>query len=102
MKKIIFAALLLVTTISVCSAQVIAKLEVNLSEATSGIDVPVSVTLDDITLLPDSSPTLFEVTGNKTQEVAYQISENDHRSLYLLINTKNNKSAAGFCCLIQL
>src|SRR5437867_5203609 len=75
---------------SVCIAQKIATLEVELSQPTNGLSVPVKINLDEITLLPDSVLSLAEVQGAKKTPVPYQVENGDHRSLYWIIETDNN------------
>jgi hypothetical protein len=66
-------------------AQKIASLEVNLHKDDTGIDVPVHANLDDITTLPDSVISLFEIKGTQRIPVAYQIENKGQRVLYWLI-----------------
>jgi hypothetical protein len=62
-------------------AQRIATYQVQLPAATNGISVPVSVELDTLTFLTDSSLTLVEVAGSKTTPVPFQVQHGDHRVL---------------------
>lgn len=62
-------------------AQRIATLKVELPAATSGLDIPVSTNLDNITFLGDSSLSLVEVINGKTIPVPFQVRQGDHREL---------------------
>lgn len=72
------------------TAQQIATMEVDMGKATAGIDVPVFVALDDITQLPDSSISLFEIRGNKRIPVPYQIENKGRRMLYWIATQQGN------------
>ena len=90
MKKNIF----LITFFTICiisSAQKIATFELQLPFATNGLDVPVSINLDEVTFIADSSLSLMEVRGNKSVPVPFQVSEEQHRILSWLVNTKNDQ-----------
>jgi hypothetical protein len=67
------------------NAQTIAALTVTLPDSIGGIDVPVSVNLDNITFIPDSILSLVEVQGTNLISVPFQIDQGDHRSLQWLI-----------------
>ena len=68
-------------------SQKIASFEVVFSKATSGLDIPVSVNLDDVTYVADSLLSLFEVTGNKRTEIPFQIEQGDPRKLHWVVTT---------------
>jgi hypothetical protein len=91
MKKIKFLAIALVF-VSAVSAQRVATLEVDLSKPTSGLTVPASVNLDDVTFLSDSILSLVEVNGAVETMVPFQIQQGEHRILTWNINTAKNKS----------
>ncbi len=91
MKGKIIIVLIFAMIASVTSGQVIAKFDVELTKPANGLDVPASVNLDNITFAADSSLLLVEVVNGKQIPVPYQITENEHRTLNWLINTKNNQ-----------
>lgn len=100
MKKNIF----LITFFTICiisSAQKIATFELQLPFATNGLDVPVSINLDEVTFIADSSLSLMEVRGNKSVPVPFQVSEEQHRILSWLVNTKNDQQKKRIFQLIK-
>lgn len=66
-------------------AQPIASFEVPLSKAVNGIEIPVSINLDEITFMPDSTLSLIEIQGNKKIPTAFQISQGKQRNLSWLV-----------------
>src|SRR5690349_21654441 len=78
--------ILLITLVSVATAQQIASFDVTLNKPTNGLQVPVSVNLDEVTFVHDSTLSLVEVIGNKTIPVPFQVQQQDHRVLYWLVN----------------
>lgn len=70
------------------SAQVIATLTAPATHNT--MDIPVSINLDPVTLLPDSALMLQEVTGNRRTPVAFQIIPGEHRFLWWSIKSDGN------------
>ncbi|HYM92892.1 MAG TPA: PmoA family protein, partial [Chitinophagaceae bacterium] len=91
MKKHFLLTAAIVGASVISSAQYIARFEVQLPVATNGLDVPASINLDDVTFQADSSFVLVELANGKQVPVPFQISENEHRTLYWLISTKNNQ-----------
>ena len=73
-------------------AQKIAVLEVELPVAANGIDIPVSVELDNITFEPASSLSLVEVKGAGRTPVTYQVEEGEQRLLHWLVKADGNQS----------
>lgn len=71
-------------------AQKIATFEVELSAATNGLDIPVSVDLNNVTFMADSSLSLVEVEGNKSTSIPFQIEENAQRILHWTVTYKND------------
>lgn len=84
--------IVLLMTISSSPAQKLATLEIELAKEVAGTDIPIHVNLDDITLLPDTSVSMVEVTGNKRLPVAYQIENKGRRILYWMITNTGNAS----------
>ena len=73
-------------------AQRIATFEVDLSKPTSGLQLPAKADLDGVTSLPDSVLSLVEVQGNKRTSVPFQIENKEHRALYWMVNSNNDKT----------
>lgn len=71
---------------SVANAQKLATIEVTPAIGSFGTDVVVRVNLDEITFLPDSVLSLFEVTGGKKANVDYQIENRSSRNIYWMMN----------------
>jgi hypothetical protein len=70
-------------------AQTIASFEINLSKATNGLDIPTSISLDEITFLPDSTLSLLAVQGTKKTAVPFQIVHGEKRMLHWLAKPGN-------------
>jgi len=85
-KKFSFLAIFTVFAINSYS-QKIATLEVDLPRTTFGLDIPVSINLDDITLITDSLLNLIEIKGGKSITVPFQIEDSDHRILNWIVKT---------------
>jgi hypothetical protein len=68
-------------------SQKIATLEVELTKPTYGLDIPVSINLDDVTYVTDSLLNLLEVKGGKSSAVPFQIEEGNPRVLNWIIKT---------------
>ncbi len=80
-----FSLVGLLITVSVSKAQRLATLEVEPANRTAGVDMPVRLNLDQITLLPDSVISLIEITGGKKENVDYQIENRGSRVIYWMI-----------------
>ena len=68
-------------------SQKIASFEVVFPKGTSGLDIPVSVNLDEVTYVSDTILSLFEVAGTKRTEVPFQVEQGDSRMIYWVITT---------------
>src|SRR5690348_2545003 len=77
---------LLVAFVSVATAQQVASFEITLNKPANGLQVPVSVNLDEVTFVYDSTLSLVEVVGNKTIPVPFQVQQQDHRILYWMVD----------------
>lgn len=69
-------------------SQKIATLEVNFTKETFGLDIPVSISLNNITNIPDSLLNIYEVEGEKRIAIPFQIEQGDSRKLYWIVGTK--------------
>ena len=77
---------------TICFSQQLASFEINLPGEITGLDIPVSIDLNDITYLPDTLLSLFEIVGNKRIEVPFQVEEGNTRKLHWVITTRNRTS----------
>jgi hypothetical protein len=84
LKSALKKAVIVVLFASVClkgQSQKIATLEILLDKPASGLEIPVSMSLDEVTLLPDSLISLFEITGKVKTPVPFQIEAGYPRKL---------------------
>lgn len=77
--------LLFISIVSIARSQKIATLEVTLDKPSSGLEIPVSMSLDEVTMLPDSVLTLSEVTRTGKVPVAFQIEAGYPRKLTWMV-----------------
>ena len=89
--RMTFQVLAFFAWIMPCYAQKIATLQVSLEYPTTGITVPVQLTLDPITHLPASSLKLFEIQGGKKVPVVFQIEQGLERKLTWLVDDRLKK-----------
>jgi len=82
----------LLSFISLSNAQKLATLNVEPVRGSDGASTVVKVNLDEITFLPDSVLSLFEVTGGKRVQVDYQIEDRGNRNIYWMMNQFGTKS----------
>ena len=79
----------LILLLSIMSAAIygqrIATLVVEPKTSETGLLIPVHVSLDGITMPPDSLLQLVEVSGSNRIPVPYQVSWNSERNLYWII-----------------
>lgn len=83
------------------SAQKVATFEVELDKPTSGLSVPASVNLDDVTFISDSTLSLVEINGSTETSVPFQIQQGEHRILTWNVNTAGNTKKKRTYRLIQ-
>lgn len=70
-------------------AQKLAGFEVELTKPTTGLDIPVSVNLDQISFIADTLLTLVEVSGSGKTAVPFQITQGKNRVLHWVIQSGN-------------
>jgi len=87
--KLIIVISFLFTT---CHSQKLALFEVQLSGRTSGLDIPVSVDLDNITHLHDTILSFYEINGDTRAEIPFQVEQGDPRKLHWVITTRAGSS----------
>lgn len=76
----------------ICShAQSIATFKVEFQKETNKFNVPVSINLDEVTFLPDTAISLFEVENNHKTPVPFQIENGEHRILNWIIRKGNDQ-----------
>jgi hypothetical protein len=73
------------------AAQTVARFEVELSRPANGLEIPLSVNLDEVTFLSDSLLSLVEIQGNKKIPVPFQINQGDHRIIYWMVRPGNKQ-----------
>lgn len=91
MLKTILTTVVMISSISMVSAQKLATLSVSLNNKLTASSIPVSVDLDGITLLPDSSIALFDITDGNREPVAYQIDRGQKRTLFWMIESSSDR-----------
>ena len=70
-----------------CYSQKIATFEIDLQKSSFGLEIPVSVNLDEVTYLPDTLLSLYEVRGNTRTAVPFQIDQSESRMLCWNVTT---------------
>ena len=75
-------------------AQTIASFKINLQHPTNGVDVPVSVNLDNLTFESDTSISLVEMDGKKRKIIPFQIKYGASRMLVWSISSTAKKEIA--------
>jgi Methane oxygenase PmoA len=105
MSRIIFGRFVSVVVLSLLFttgfSQKIASFEVTFPMATSGMDIPVTVDLDDVTYVTDSLLSLLEVAGAKRNEIPFQIEQGDPRKLHWVVMTGTAPGARYIFELVQ-
>src|SRR5688572_30081240 len=91
MKRISLTIALLVGICLHNHAQKIATFEVSLPVSANKINIPVSVNLDTVTYLSDSSLSLVEIVNGKATAIPFQVQQADHRMLYWTVNADIRK-----------
>jgi len=99
-RKISFLAVLCLLA-SVSYGQKIASFEVEFSKSTYGLDIPVSVCLDEITYISDTLLNLYEVKGNNREVVPSQVEQGDPRRLHWIVTTGSGTGEKYLFELVQ-
>ncbi len=76
----------LILAVRLAGAQVVATLELTPGKPANGLDIPVSINLDQITFTADSSLSLYLISGAKKSPVPYQISTSENRNMHWLLH----------------
>ena len=82
-------AVLFITASLVVYSQKIATLEVALDKAAFGLEIPVCLSLDDVTYLSDTLLSLYEVTRTGKSEVPFQVEAGYPRKLHWVVLSGN-------------
>jgi hypothetical protein len=82
-------------------SQNIATFTIELLKETNKLEVPVSINLDEVTFLPDSSLTLFKVQDNHKTLVPFQVEYGEHRILNWIIGKESNQQKKYTFELVQ-
>lgn len=91
MVRNIFILILAFVSVLVTNAQKLAAFEIDLPTSTTGLDVPTSVNLDQVSFVADSLLQLVEVNGSKRTAVPFQIMQGKNRMLHWMIQPNGNK-----------
>jgi hypothetical protein len=88
---------IVITCISVlisvhCTGQKLASFEVSFTKETRGLDIPVSVNLDQVTFVSDTLLTLFEIIGKTKSEIPFQVEQGNPRRIHWMVSTGSNSS----------
>jgi hypothetical protein len=83
------------------NCQMIASFEVNLTKETYGLNIPVSINLDNVTYLSDTLLALYEVTNKSKTAVTFQIEEGNPRKLSWMVKTGTNPREKHLYELVQ-
>lgn len=75
----------------VCNGQKIASFELTLQKPAFGINIPVSLNLDEVTYLPDTLLNLVEVQGKNRINIPFQIEQGLNRTLCWMVNTGSSQ-----------
>ena len=94
-RKITFIIILFIG-IPLHYSQSIATFEIELLKETDGLDIPLSVNLDDVTFLPDTAIILFEVEDGKKIPVPFQITQGVIRELNWIIHPEEKDRSKYF------
>lgn len=101
MYKALFSFIVLTAAAFQASAQKLATLEVSLNRETAGTAVPISVNLDEITLLSQSELSLVEVKRNQRTPVSYQVENRGQRVLYWMVQQNSGDPEKRVFELVQ-
>lgn len=88
-RRIFLLNLILLLSVT-CFSQKIATFDVVFSKGTRGLDIPVSINLDEVTYISDTLLCLYEVTGNSKTLVPSQVEQGNPRKLHWIITTGTN------------
>lgn len=93
MIKYVFIVYLVFALVGSSHAQKILGFELGVEKPTSGLEIPASINLDQVSFIPDSLLTLVEVSGTKKTPIPFQITHGKSRNLHWIITqgNENNK-----------
>jgi hypothetical protein len=95
-------AVILLSMICLCAnSQKVATLEVLLKKPASGLNLPVSINLDEITYISDSLLILYEISDNDRTIVPFQIESGNSRKLTWIVNAGTGPDEKHIYELVQ-
>ena len=68
-------------------SQKVASLEVNLTKPANGLDVPVSINLDEVSYLSDTLLALYEIMNKERRAIPFQIELGNPRKMTWIVTT---------------
>lgn len=99
-RRIVFLVLVCLIT-SANYSQKIAVIEVECIKPAYGINIPVSVSLDNITFVADTLLNLYKVNGSSRTPVTFQIEQGASRKLHWMISTGTEAGEKHFFELVK-
>lgn len=85
-RRIVLTCFAVLFTLTVFG-QKIASFEVIFSKGTTGLDIPVSINLDQVTYLADTLLSLFEINGTTKTPIPIQVEQGNPRKLHWMVAT---------------
>jgi len=82
-------------------SQKVASLEVNLTEAAYGLNLPVSINLGEVTYLSDTILVLYEIRDNGKKAIPFQIEPGNPRKLTWIVETGTGPDEKHLYELVQ-
>jgi hypothetical protein len=82
-------------------SQKVASLEVNLTEAVFGLNLPVSINLDEVTYLSDTLLVLYEIKDKGKKTIPFQIEPGNPRKLTWTVKTGTGQHEKHLYELVQ-
>jgi hypothetical protein len=82
-------------------SQKIASLEVTLTKAAYGLNIPVSINLDNVTYLSDTILALYEIKNKSKTTIPFQIEAGNPRKLTWMVTTGTGPGEKHFYELVQ-
>lgn len=81
----ILTAVLISLSVTDAFSQKIATIEVDLPKPAYGLEIPVSLNLDEVTYITDTLLVLYELNGNVRTEIPFQIEPGDMRKIHWIV-----------------
>lgn len=100
-KKVFLIILFCIYSLANIKAQKIITFEVEVAKTAYGLDVPASIDLKTITILPKKSLSMFEISGDNKIHVPFQINDEEQRTLHWLIKSSDDSSTKHIYKLVN-